>query len=106
MLRGWSRCPGASGALRCGRHAQQDEPMVIRIWPYIPRFREIWPIPNTREKRAAQVLRAAFRDVDLHGWQGSITEDACRLHLSGGSVTLDLGLGTSIARYIDAGVAG
>src|SRR5450755_33481 len=56
------------------------------------------PMPNNREKRAAHVLRAAFRDVDLHGWQGSISEDACRLHLTGGSVTLDLGLGTSIAR--------
>ena len=64
------------------------------------------PRPNTREKRAAQVLRAAFRDVDLHGWHGTITEDACRLHLTGGSVTLDLGLGIGIMRYIEAGVAG
>ena len=64
------------------------------------------PRPNTREKRAAQVLRAAFRDVDLHGWQGTITEDACRLHLIGGSVTLDVGLGIGIMRYIEAGVAG
>jgi hypothetical protein len=64
------------------------------------------PMPNTRAERAAHVLRAAFRDVDLHGWQGSITEDACRLHLTGGSVTIDLGLGASIMRYIEAGVAG
>jgi hypothetical protein len=64
------------------------------------------PIPNTRERRAAQVLRAAVRDVDLHGWQGSITADACRLHLAGGSVTLDLGLGIGIARYIEGGVTG
>jgi hypothetical protein len=64
------------------------------------------PMPNTRAERAAQVLRVAFRDVDLHGWQGSITEDACRLHLTGGSVTLDLGLGISIMQYIEAGVAG
>jgi hypothetical protein len=64
------------------------------------------PMPNTRAERAAQVLRAACRDVDLHGWQGSITEDACRLHLTGGSVTLDLGLGVSIMRYIEAGVGG
>jgi hypothetical protein len=61
------------------------------------------PMPNTREKRAAQVLEAALRNVDLHGWQGSITKDACRLHLSGGSVTLDLGLGESIMQYIQAG---
>jgi hypothetical protein len=62
------------------------------------------PIPNTRDMRAAQVLRASFRDVDLHGWQGSITTDGCRLHLTGGSVTLDLGLGASIMEYIETGI--
>jgi hypothetical protein len=49
------------------------------------------------------VLRVAIRDVDLRGWTGSITEDACRLHLAGGSVTLDLGLGASIVQHIDSG---
>ena len=62
------------------------------------------PMPNTRDMRAEQVLRASFRDVDLHGWQGSITKDGCRLHLTGGSVTLDLGLGASIMQYIETGV--
>jgi hypothetical protein len=62
------------------------------------------PMPNTRDMRAAHVLRASFRDVELHGWQGSITEDGCRLHLTGGSVTLDLGLGASIMQYIETGV--
>lgn len=63
------------------------------------------PMPDTRDKRADQVLRAAFRDVDAHGWHGSITGDACRLHLTGGSVTLDLGLGESIMQYIGNGTA-
>jgi hypothetical protein len=61
------------------------------------------PMPNIRDQREAQVLRASVRNVDLHGWEGSITEDACRLHLSGGSVTLDLGLGASIMHYIETG---
>jgi hypothetical protein len=60
-------------------------------------------MPNTRDKRAGHVLEAALRDVGLHGWQGSITDDACRLHLTGGSVKLDLGLGASIMQYIEAG---
>ena len=58
-------------------------------------------IENTREERAAHVLRVALRDVDLHGWHGEITDDGCRLHLRGGSVTLDLGLGTAVMSYID-----
>jgi hypothetical protein len=61
------------------------------------------PTPNTRGNRAAQVLRVALRDVDPHGWEGSITDDACRLHLAGGSVTLDLGLGASVMQYIESG---
>ena len=59
------------------------------------------PIPNTREERAAHVLRAALRNVELHHWIGSITEDNTRLHLNGGSVSLDLGLGANITRYIE-----
>jgi hypothetical protein len=61
------------------------------------------PIPNTRDQRAKHVLRLALRDVSLHGWEGSITEDASRLHLAGGSVTLDLGLGATVMRYIESG---
>lgn len=59
---------------------------------------------NTRDERADHVLRLAFRNVDPHGWQGVITDDGCRLHLTGGSVTLDLGLGASVMGYIEAGV--
>ncbi len=61
------------------------------------------PLPNTRDERAKHVMRAALRGVVLHGWEGSITEDASRLHLTGGSVTLDLGLGESVMRYIETG---
>jgi hypothetical protein len=43
----------------------------------------------------------ALRNVDRHGWDATITDDDCRLRLSGGSVTLDLGLGGTVMRYID-----
>jgi hypothetical protein len=56
---------------------------------------------TTREARAAQILEVALRNVDVHGWSAEVTEDASRLHLSGGSVSLDLGLSAEIMRYID-----
>jgi hypothetical protein len=63
------------------------------------------PIPNTRDARATLVVRAALRNVELHGWTGSITDDGCRLHLSGGSVSIDLGLSAGIMSYIQNGAA-
>lgn len=54
----------------------------------------------TREQRSRQVLDVALRDVSLHGWSAEITDDAARLHLGGGSVSLDLGLSAEILRYI------
>jgi hypothetical protein len=58
-----------------------------------------------RSERAELVLRQALRNLDLHGWAASITDDGHRLHLAGGSVTLDLGLSPGITTYIDEGVA-
>lgn len=57
-----------------------------------------------RHERAQLVLEQALRNIDLHGWSASITDDGCRLHLSGGSVSLDLGLSEGIASYIRDGV--
>jgi hypothetical protein len=57
-----------------------------------------------RGERAELVLEQALRNVDPHGWSASITDDGCRLHLSGGSVSLDLGLSEGIATYIRDGV--
>jgi hypothetical protein len=59
---------------------------------------------NTAEKRGASVRDLALRGVDAHDWEAGITEDACRLRLSGGSVTLDLGLGEAVMQYIRGGV--
>jgi hypothetical protein len=59
-----------------------------------------------RDERLRLVLRQALRNVDMHGWSAAITDDACRLHLNGGSVSLDLGLSAGITRYIDHGVEG
>lgn len=61
-----------------------------------------WVPGATREERAQQVLTVALRDVDLHGWAAEISEDGSRVHLSGGSVSLDIGLSAEILRYIEA----
>ncbi|MGZ6613397.1 MAG: hypothetical protein ACXVFQ_03065 [Solirubrobacteraceae bacterium] len=57
-----------------------------------------------RDERAHLVLEQALRNIDLHGWSATITDDGCRLHLHGGSVSLDLGLSEGIASYIRDGV--
>ena len=57
---------------------------------------------GTVQERADRVLAVAVRNVELHGWTVSITDDHCRLHLSGGSVTLDIGLSCQLMRYIEA----
>jgi hypothetical protein len=56
-----------------------------------------------RDERAELVLRDALRNVELHGWTATISGDGCRLHLDGGSVSLDLGLSEGIRRYIQDG---
>ncbi len=57
-----------------------------------------------RDARAELVLRQAVRHVDLHGWNAAITDDAARLCLGGGSVSIDLGLSPAITGYIEDGV--
>jgi hypothetical protein len=56
-----------------------------------------------RDQRAAWILDEAVRGVELHDWHAEITGDAARLRLSGGSVSLDLGLSASILEYITHG---
>jgi hypothetical protein len=56
-----------------------------------------------REERAALILRQALRNVDLHGWTVEISDDSCRLHLQGGSVSIDLALGAGVTAYIEEG---
>jgi len=55
------------------------------------------------EERAELVLRQALRDVDLHGWTATLSDDASRIHLAGGSVSIDLGLNPAITAYITEG---
>jgi hypothetical protein len=61
------------------------------------------PSDADRAQRAAWILEEAIRLVDLHDWHPEITDDAARLRLSGGTVTIDLGLSASILRYIENG---
>jgi hypothetical protein len=57
-----------------------------------------------RDARAELVLRQALRHVDMHGWTAAITDDVTRVHLDGGSVSIDLGLSAAITSYIEDGV--
>jgi hypothetical protein len=58
---------------------------------------------GTVQERTERVLAVAVRNVELHGWTPTITDDHCRLRLTGGSVSLDLGLSAKIMRYIEDG---
>jgi hypothetical protein len=55
------------------------------------------------DERAELVMRQALRDVDLHGWAATLSDDGSRIHLEGGSVSLDVGLSPVITRYINEG---
>jgi hypothetical protein len=55
-------------------------------------------------QRRGWILAEAIRDVEMHDWQAEITADATSVHLSGGSVTLDVGLSATIIDYIEHGV--
>lgn len=59
---------------------------------------------NDAAERAERVLRVALRDVDMHHWSAQITDDCSSVRLSGGSVSIDLGLGASALSYIVQGV--
>jgi hypothetical protein len=50
--------------------------------------------------REATVLRQALRDVDMHGWHAELTDDRASVRLTGGSVSLDVGLGADVMRYL------
>jgi hypothetical protein len=56
---------------------------------------------HTPKERADRVLEAVLRDVDLHGWRAEITPDRARVRMSGGSVTLDLGLSATLLAFIE-----
>jgi hypothetical protein len=53
------------------------------------------------KERMERVLAVAVRNVELHGWTPTITDDHSRIRLSGGSVSLDLGLSANIMRFIE-----
>lgn len=57
-----------------------------------------------RAERRALLLRQALRDVELHGWTAAVSEDCSRIHLDGGSVSLDLGLSATVEQYLREGV--
>jgi hypothetical protein len=62
------------------------------------------PSDGTPDERGARVRRVALRDVDMHHWTAALTDDRSSLRLSGGSVSVDLGLGASVRSYIVDGL--
>ena len=91
-------------------------PVAAEIDLNLQRFRDLSPeelrfeldleldrpeMRRTREERASRILQAALRHVDTHNWSAEITDDGARLRLSGGSVSLDLGLSAAILHYIE-----
>ncbi|HEY5273874.1 MAG TPA: hypothetical protein VIJ34_11640 [Acidimicrobiales bacterium] len=56
---------------------------------------------DDRSERARAVMDTATRLVHLHGYEASISSDGTRLHLAGGTESIDLGLSRSIADYIN-----
>lgn len=83
----------------------RDEPSAIEIDREIVLETNMTGWKGTREEREQRLLEYALRNVELHGWEAAITEDGARLRLSGGSVSLDLGLSASLLRYLEDGVA-
>jgi hypothetical protein len=55
---------------------------------------------TTREERVSALLRVALKGADTHHWLAEITDDGARLRLTGGSVSLDLGLSRALMHYI------
>lgn len=55
------------------------------------------------DARKRLVLRQALRNVDMHGWRATITDDGSSVRLDGGSVSIDLGLGADVTEYIRTG---
>ncbi len=92
-------------------------PVAVEIDRNLQRFRDLEPAqiaaeldleldrPESptadRNERGARILQAALRNVNLHDWNAAVSDDGARVHLDGGSVTLDLGLSASIMRYVD-----
>jgi hypothetical protein len=58
-------------------------------------------VGHSAAERADRILRAALRNVDLHGWKAEVTRDRARVRLSGGSVSLDLGLSANLIAFIE-----
>ncbi len=52
------------------------------------------------DERADRILEAALRNVERHGWKAHVTSDFSGIRLTGGSVTLDIGLSATILRFI------
>ena len=56
---------------------------------------------HSADERARRVMRAAVRDVDLHGWQVMPTQDRCGLAVTHGGYSVCVMLGSRLADYVE-----
>jgi hypothetical protein len=90
-------------------------PVAVRIDHNLSRIRDMSPssidadlqlqldtLPHGDDagERCERVRALALREVDLHGWEAAVSHDWTRLRLSGGSVSIELGLSAAIRDYI------
>jgi hypothetical protein len=55
---------------------------------------------DDRDERSARVLAVALRDIDLHGWDATVTDDGSAIQLGGGSVSLQIAVGAAAQRFV------
>jgi hypothetical protein len=58
------------------------------------------PARDDADERADRVREVALRFVEMHGWEAEVTHDYARLRLTGGSVSIELGLSATVRDYI------
>lgn len=58
------------------------------------------PQREDANERCERVRELALRGIELHGWEAAVSYDWTRLRLSGGSVSIELGLSAAIRDYI------
>ena len=91
-------------------------PVAVAVDQHLEEFRDQTPaeilayleleldrpeVDSSVAERTARVLAAATRNANMHDWDAVITDDHCRLRITGGSVTLDIGLSASIHHFIE-----
>lgn len=62
--------------------------------------RPIAPVEGADRRKA--ILEVALRDVHLHGFEVTISDDGSRVHVAGEKQSIDLGLSRTIMEYLES----